>query len=207
MRIDWRAAGLLLPLAAAAVMIYGWPIAPDNDLYFHLAAGREGGPLLTDVFTYTESGKPDEAWHSWASQGILWEIYRHFGFTGLKVLNVFLVWLILGVVARFTWEKTRDWGAATLAATLALLVHHHVQILRPMLFGEVFFVAFALNLRRWSWAVALPLGILWANFHASVVLLPVLYCLAGKNPVPMIFAAAVNPRGFGLYTYAWELTR
>lgn len=226
---------LSLSFVAAVIMVAGWPLAPDNDLYFHLASGRRiaqiHGPMLHDVFTYTALGQPDEAWHSWVSQAVFHALYSRFGFLGLQVLNTLLIWVTLGFAAHFVWRRTGQAALAGVAAALVLLVHHHVQILRPLLFGEMLFSILVFGilgegkaLTRAKLLISLLLSVAWANFHGSAVIVPPLFFLyavgvwwdhrASRNiglslasPLLVFLATCINPRGAGLYSYAWELTQ
>ena len=71
-------------------MIYGWPLASDQDLFIHLKLGQltvEAGRVLRqDIFSYTAAGHPEET-HAWLSQVLFWTVFRYFGETGLRVLN------------------------------------------------------------------------------------------------------------------------
>lgn len=214
---------LVIPFLAAAVMIYGWPVAADNDIFFHIKAGEmtlKHGPLFRDVFTYTAAGRPDECWHSWLGQVIFYLFHRSGGFTGLKILNFGLLSLTLFAVGRFVARRTGSVGAALIAMTVALLIHHHVQILRPLLFGETLFslsMFWLLSregpLSRRDLGLLAFTGALWANLHGSAVIFPFFvaaFALPRKcvtAPLAALLGTFLNPKGPLLYPYALELTR
>lgn len=209
-------------------MVAGWPLAADNDVYFHLACGKaiweRGGPLLTDIFTYTGAGKPDESWHSWLSQAVFYRVHQLGGTAGLKTLNFLLVATTLFCVLHFVWKKTKSSASALLAGTVALLIHHHVQILRPLLFGETFFALTVFIILPWGkpltprrLAAGVGVAVAWANFHGSAVIVPFFFAVhaltvwrtrgAWIAPLAILVATFVNPTGYHLYPYALELTK
>jgi len=216
-------------LSALAIMVAGWPFAADNDVYFHLACGKRiwesGGPLLRDVFTYTALGQPDESWHSWLSQAVFFKLYDAFGPRGLYALNFCLVAITIVCVVRFTQRQTKSASASLLAGTLALLIHHHVQILRPLLFGETLFALTVFLVVPWGRAMTyrrmfagMGIAVLWANLHGSAVIVPFIYFahaltnwrsdwLTRTSPLVILAATILNPNGIALYPYALELTR
>lgn len=225
----------LIPFFAATIMVLGWPIAPDNDLYFHLRAGERvaslGGPLLRDLFTYTVAGSPDEAWHSWWSQWVFWKIYSRDGFSGLRILNLIVVFVVLGAVAAFVIKRAKNVGAVLLSLTIVILIHQHSQIIRPILFGEMCFAITVFLLlpfdRKFSiyrLLVAVIVTGSWANLHGSVVIMPVIFTayafgawcerkekgpdvLAYLSPGVVGLVSLCNPKGLGIYQYSLELTR
>lgn len=226
----------IFPFFAAAVLVYGWPFAPDFDLYLHLKSGELinalGHPLTRDVFTYTAQGKPDEV-HSWLAQWIFWLVFSTRGETGLRWLNFVLLAATLALVGSYVWRRTRSTGACALGISLALLVHHSVQVIRPLLFGELLAVYLLVSILREAqplsskkWAAFVITVILWANLHGSALLaIPTsaIYAVAvffGHNHrhrwhrdeilsvcVPLIAAVLVlfSPSGYRLYQIAWEL--
>jgi hypothetical protein len=177
---------MILPLAAAVVLVWGSPLAPDLDLYLHLKTGEliSAAHRLPkgDLFTFTSTGVPDEV-HSWLSQVIFFQVFQHAGTTGLKLLNVALVFSTLLLVFFYVGRATKQWGFAACLAAWALLVHHDLQVLRPLLFGEFFFALFSLwllcevkPLTVPRLAGALGVAFLWANLHGSVLLVVPLFC-------------------------------
>jgi len=214
-------------LAALGIMVAGWPLAADNDVYFHLACGKaiweRGGPLLRDIFTYTGAGQPDESWHSWLSQAVFYQVYRFGGVVGLKLLNFTLVATTLLSLLHFTWRQTNKTGPTVLAGTIALLIHHHVQILRPLLFGETFFALTVFLILPWGRPLSRRrlvagaiVAVAWANFHGSAVILPFFFAIhaatqksrrAWWGPAVILVATFLNPMGPFLYPYALALTR
>ncbi len=216
-------------LVVLGVFLWGWPIASDNDIYFHLAAGKavveKGGPLFHDIFTYTATGRPDESWHSWGSQAIFYLLYQKAGFSALRGLNFLLLAITLLTAVHFTWKKTGSQTAALIAGTWALLIHHHVQVLRPLLFGEALFAITAFEIIPWGNAMSPRrlvagglIAVLWANLHGSVVILPFLFALHSitqwkttwltrLSPLFIFLATCLNPLGTALFPYAIDLTR
>ena len=191
--------GVLVPFIAAAIMIWGWPLTVDSDLYLHLKKGeimvKAGRIVTTDVLTFTNAGKPDEIIHSWLSQLIFYFIYSISGWPGLMGLNLLLVFGILASVGLYTWRKTKSWGAVCLAMTVALLVHREVQVFRPQVFGELFFCIFCLQLLprasnplSYSWALKVAaLVIVWLQLHPSgLIVLPITALLAAFQIVDLL---------------------
>jgi len=211
---------IAIPFLAAAIMVYGWPIAPDHDLYHHLQMGellwKTKTWIFHDLFTYTAVGKQDDSWLFWLSQIIFYRIHAAFGVTGLRILNVLLLWTTLFFVARFLWKRTKNVGLTTAGTCLALVIHHQIQIIRPLLFGEALFsgivfgwLARGEKLKPREIAVCALLACLWANLHATaVILIPlfVLHAVMQRQPAALLvpFATLLNPRGPLLYRAVWE---
>lgn len=201
-------------------MVYGWPMAPDHDLYHHLQMGeilwRTRAWQFHDLFTYTALGREDDSWMFWLSQITFFQIHAKLGMAGLRGLNVALVWVTLFFLARYVWGRTRDAGLTTLATAATLVIHHRIQIIRPLLFGEALFsiivfgfLARGTRLTKKEIALCAALAGLWANLHATaVILLPLLlmHALAQRQPAALFIplATLVNPKGLGLYTAVWE---
>ena len=229
---------ILAPFLGAAVMVYGSPLAPDLGLYLHLKTGElawtSGQPVARDAFSFTAVGQPDEV-HSWLAQIVFYLLHAKFGEFGLRFLNLALVWGALLACANYVWQKTRSAAMTGFAACAALLVHHSVQVIRPLLFGECFTVLLLANLLREpkilsgrKIATVILLVVLWANLHGSVLIaipLAAIYCVALWFALPrprpksklvlsslllplwVTLAAFVNPAGVASLRMAWELNQ
>ncbi len=201
---------LFIPFLAAWFLVYSAPFAADTDIFLHLKVGEwvatHHRPLMTEIFTYTAAGSADESWHSWLSQWLFFKVYNAFGIQGLKWLSLIVLWALLGIAGRFIYEKTRSHPITLIGMTIVLLIHQHCHVLRPLLLGELLFGVATLTSLSSSFLGAFLLSVLWANVHASAVLAPLLMASPGAF-IASFCGTLLNPKGWGLYQYAWDLSR
>jgi hypothetical protein len=163
-------------VAAAMLLAAGQPVFTD-DLWWHLGLGEafaQHGPWLQDdPLLFTAPGPPDAA--SWLSDVALFALWKHAGFTGLRVLHV--AW-VAGVIAlAFSLARRASDSLAVASAVaiafVALAAYRLVQ-LQPDLF--TIFATLALHrLLCEADAPPTPLRIaatallfaVWANCHAA----------------------------------------
>ncbi len=210
------------------VFIFSFNQFKEADSFYHLKTGQaiwEAKAIpQTDIFSFTAVGRP---WvtHEWLAEVIfyllakisLWAVI--FFIAGLSVATYFLLWL-----------RSRLLGASAEWTVLALLVFglltFELWIPRPQVFS--FFLAALLLLLldsyrktgRAKYITGLPILILlWANMHASfllgliIILFYAGYEQATKKPVRLLwltfgsslFLSFLNPNGFRIYTYAWDI--
>ena len=153
----------------------------DEDLWWHLAAGREmirrGAVPRTDVFSSTLPGTPwiDFEWLSQAAMYVLWKAGGLWALYGAKIL---LSLSVLGVLG-WTFRRLGARGAVLVAACWAAFF-----ALRPRLFERtelatlnclaflVFLVLAARSPGRarkaLPWALS-GMMVLWVNLHAGFI--------------------------------------
>jgi hypothetical protein len=195
--------GLVIPATAIAIMVLGWPFVPDYDIFLHLKMGElivQMKQIITeDILTFTALGEPEET-HSWMSQILFWAVHSQLGRTGLYLLNIVLVWSTLFLCHSYVFARTKHIGFSTLVVSLAVLIHHRMQILRPMLIGEFLFAVLMFKLLvsdRFSSTKLLATGALvgfWANLHGSVIIaLPIALLFSFSHGIAALFPQGKKP--------------
>jgi hypothetical protein len=162
--------GLLLTL--------GPRLLNDPDSYSHIAIGRwivaHGALLTSDPFSFSMHGGhwiPFE----WLSEVIYAAVYALSGWTGVVALAAAAIALAVGLLTRFLLRELAPVPALLMVMVAVVLLAPHV-LARPHVLVLPIMVAWAAALVRCMdrrapppyWA--LPLLVLWANLHGSVVL-------------------------------------
>jgi hypothetical protein len=191
-RVVGRAASenylVLLAGAAATLLALGIGYFVTADTWLALVAGRvvaDGGPPATDSLASWTLGR-DWIDQQWLGQFVLYEIWRVGGFVLLGLVHVFVVmatFVMTMIGARRRGGSTRDVALVGLLAVVPIgLVAGNIrtQTLALALFAAVLWLlsedARAPS-RRVFWS--LPLLIVWANVHGSVIIGCGLALLAG----------------------------
>jgi hypothetical protein len=162
----------------ALLLTLGPRLLSDPDSYSHIAVGRwimaHGAVPANDPFSFSMHGAP---WitFEWLSQVIYAAAYDFFGWNGVAALAAAATALAIGLLTRFLLrELSPKLTLLMVIAAIVLLAPH--LLARPHVLTLPVMVAWAAALvhcmdRRASppyWA--LPLLVLWANLHGSVVL-------------------------------------
>jgi len=162
----------------ALLLTLGSRLLSDPDSYSHIAVGRwimaHGAVPANDPFSSSMHGAP---WitFEWLSQVIYAAAYDFFGWNGVAALAAAAAALAIGLLTRFLLrELSPKLTLLMVMAAIVLLAPH--LLARPHVLTLPVMVAWAAALvhcmdRRASppyWA--LPLLVLWANLHGSVVL-------------------------------------
>ena len=150
----------------------------DPDSYSHIAVGRwimaHGAVPSSDPFSFSMHGAPWIAFE-WLSEVIYAAVYALSGWAGVVALAAAATALALALLTRFLLRELPPTPALlTVMAAIALLAPH--LLARPHMLTLPVMVAWATALVRCMdrhapppyWA--LPLLVLWANLHGSVVL-------------------------------------
>jgi hypothetical protein len=173
----------LMPwLAGAGIYVLLLTLAPrllnDPDSYSHIAVGRwiiaHGAVPATDSFSFSMYGAP---WitFEWLSEVIYAAVYMLSGWAGVVVLAAVATALAVGLLTRSLLRELSPTPALLMVVATIVLLAPHV-LARPHMLTLPIMVAWAAALVRCMdrrtpppyWA--LPLLVLWANLHGSVVL-------------------------------------
>jgi hypothetical protein len=212
-------------LPAATVLL---ALMPTGDLAYQIRAGlrmiHDRTILTRDVFTFTVPGRQ---WlnQQWGAEVVLGWLFRILDWRGLVVVRALLASLAAGA----TLVRTRAKGADPFVAGVIVLVVLEVAFLlpgagalRPQLLAVPLFVLTlwlldrrAEHPRQLLWLV--PIGIVWANFHGSFVLLTAMAGAAfaadlvakrrrlamwtGGVVLASLVTPLVSPLGIGTYRY------
>lgn len=190
LRFRSHALGCAVAFGAAST---GLSPSADNDVWWHLAAGREmvarRALLVADPFSVSAAGRPWVDVH-WLFQLAVFGVHRMFGLVGLVWAKCALLgvgaWLLYLAVA----QQQGRWARGVLLTTLVggLLAARALLLVRPVIGTLVLLAFFFLQLERFSrdgsvrqlWPLPL-LQVLWANFQGLSALGPALiaaYALA-----------------------------
>lgn len=162
----------------ALLLTLGPQLLNDPDSYSHIAVGRwilaHGALPTSDPFSFSMHGAP---WipFEWLSEVIYAAVYALAGWAGVVVLAAAAIALAVSLLTCFLLHELSPKPALVMVmAAVALLAPH--MLARPHVLALPIMVAWAASLVRCMdrrapppfWA--LPLLVLWANLHGSVVL-------------------------------------
>ena len=162
----------------ALLLTLGPQLLNDPDTYSHVAVGRwilsHGAVPHSDPFSFSMHGAP---WISfeWLSQVVYAAIYALSGWAGVVALAAAAIALALGLLTRFLLRELASTPALLIVMAAFVLLAPHL-LARPHVLTLPIMVTWAAALLRSMdrhtpppyWA--LPLLVLWANLHGSVVL-------------------------------------
>ena len=149
----------------------------DPDTYWHIAAGRwiaaHGAVPRVDPFSFTMQGAP---WvdFEWLAQLVYAGAFAIAGWTGVVVLAAAAVALAFGLLTRFLLRELPPAPAFMLVlAALSLAAPHtlarpHALVL-PLMVAWTAALVGTSDRRAGPPYAALPLLVLWANLHGSVI--------------------------------------
>ena len=162
----------------ALLLTLGQRLLNDPDSYSHVAVGRwilaHGTLPASDPFSFSMHGAP---WISfeWLSEVIYAAAYAASGWAGVVALAAAAIALAVGMLTRFLLRELSPTPALLMLIAAVMLLAPHM-LARPHVLTLPIMVAWAAALVRCMdrhapppyWA--LPLLVLWANLHGSVVL-------------------------------------
>jgi hypothetical protein len=162
----------------AVLLTLGPRLLNDPDSYSHIAVGRwimaHGAVPASDPFSFSMHGAP---WitFEWLSEVIYAAGYAVSGWAGVVALAAAAIALAVGLLTRFLLRELSPTPALLMVIAAVVLLAPHM-LARPHVLTLPIMVAWAAALvncmdRRAPppyWA--LPLLVLWANLHGSVVL-------------------------------------
>jgi len=160
------------------LLMLGPRLLNDPDSYSHIAVGRwimaHGAVPASDPFSFSMHGAP---WitFEWLSEVIYAAVYALSGWAGVVALAAATIALAVGLLTRFLLRELSPTPALLLVIAAVVLLAPHM-LARPHVLMLPIMVAWAAALVRCMdrraappyWA--LPLLVLWANLHGSVVL-------------------------------------
>jgi hypothetical protein len=162
----------------ALLLTLGPRLLNDPDSYSHIAVGRwiiaHGALPSSDPFSFSMHGAP---WvpFEWLSEVIFAAVYALSGWAGVVVLSAAAIALAMGLLTNFLLRELAPTLTLLVVIVAVMLLAPHM-LARPHVLTLPIMVAWAAALvhcmdRRLPppyWA--LPLLVLWANLHGSVVL-------------------------------------
>ena len=167
---------------SAAVYVLLLALGPrllsDPDSYSHIAVGRwiltHGNLPTSDSFSFSMNGAPWIAFE-WLSEVISATVYALAGWNGVVAFASAMIALAVGLLIRFLLRELSVAPSLLIVISVVVLLAPHL-LARPHVLTLPVMVAWASALvnsmdRRSAppyWA--LPLLVLWANLHGSVVL-------------------------------------
>lgn len=193
----------------------------NSDIFWQLKTGQmiseTGLPSGEDPFSFTMQGAK---WidQEWISELVLYEVESVFGFEGLSYLSLTLGFF-LSLVIFFGLLKISDSPSRVLIYTsvVLLLSAFRLQLMRPELFGYIYFslfIAVLMRVRAFSLSVLFFLMILqvvWVNTHSSAILGPVVVFIFGFKKhwlfvasFLLLISMMLNPFGIDVLTYPLE---
>ena len=160
------------------LLTQGPKLLNDPDTYSHIAVGRwiiaHGAVPTTDPFSFSMNGAPWVAFE-WLSEVIYAAVFALAGWPGVVALAAAAAALAMGMLTRFLLRELTPTPALLMVVAAIVLLAPHM-LARPHMLTLPVMMAWAGALVRGMdrrapppyWA--LPLLVLWANLHGSVVL-------------------------------------
>ena len=214
-----------------AVFIFSINLPTDPDLGWHLKYGqyffKTGEILRENIFS---TMMPYYNWvnHSWASDVLIYFFYNYFGFIGISLLGAGIVTLTFFVLSKAfnltLWNKAIIFPIILLLVSNVNVVSFRSQMMSYFFTVVLFYVLSLYEKNPKRLLFAIPLFLVWANFHGGFIVGLIL--LGGylgikktlelkdnfniKNIIPavkfefiavvgILAATLINPFGYGVY--------
>ncbi len=205
----WRDAGALRWLILFQFLVF-WAcaalsplLAPDFDVFFHLAHGRYQalhGEIPSEAYFSFLEPRPYLDYY-WLFQRLLFTLWDAAGPAGLFVLRALVVSLTLVLLAAFLFGRRRSAsGLLSSILVFGLVGVRLVDVLslsRPFVFSYLFLLAMLFILEaRPRWLPLLPaIGIAWINLHGVEypVMVALLLAYAGDEALAALRRGALTP--------------
>jgi hypothetical protein len=169
---------LFLGVFIAALLLGPRMLNMDGDLPRHLAMGRyvlqNGLPPSTDVFSYTNNGKPF-APHEWLTGLTFYGIYSLFGLNGIVILAAVLIAMTFTIVYAYGVSRTGIRLPVFFLTIFGAAISSLHWIVRPHLFTMLFLAIWLVLTERLQQGEKIKLWLfpalmlLWANMHGEFI--------------------------------------
>jgi hypothetical protein len=146
----------------------------DNDVWWHIRTGElivaHRAIPRADPFSFTCHGRP---WftHEWLSEVAIYEVFAHFGFIGLMLMEAVLVSALFGVLYVLVRGRLDHQPSGLAITALCGLAGWQLWSPRPQLFTYLLLGLLILLLQRRSQSrhvwLAVPMFLLWSNLHGA----------------------------------------
>lgn len=169
---------LFLGIFAGVVLLGPRMLNMDGDFPRHLSMGRyvlqNGLPPSTDVFSYTNNGKPF-APHEWLAGVIFYIIYSLFGLNGIVILAALLIAATFTIIYAHGVSRTELRLPVFFLTVFGAATSSLHWIVRPHLFTMLFLAIWLVlterlrqgeNVKLWLFPM---LMVLWANLHGEFI--------------------------------------
>ncbi|HSE42305.1 MAG TPA: hypothetical protein VLH08_16185 [Acidobacteriota bacterium] len=244
MQSSSRNLNLYLIITAAVVAAALFRIA-DLDFFWHLKTGdvilKTHEFQRTEIYSFTAAGR-EYIDHEWLFQVVISLFYSAFGPAGIITLKTIILAIMYLITTRLLLKEGASFSAVFAIQFLSICGSMQRMIERPEIFTALFFVitfvivhSFLKSGKSRSLLILPPLFIIWANFHAAVILgIVLLFCfcaglfletLAKRSDFPVYYDAdvrkkvlllatlavcvlvtGINPYGYRVLTVPFELT-
>jgi tetratricopeptide (TPR) repeat protein len=170
----------LAALFVASVFLQTFAQIGDTEAWLHLSLGRliwdlKGVPNV-EMFTYPIFGTPF-SYNSWLFGLLCYALDTHFGAYGLVLLKASVIAVAFYILLRDSLRPYGNYPVAILVLVAVVMLSQYRFVLRPDMFLMVFlsFSIFSLNAylhdgRKYIYALP-AVHLLWANMHASVIVM------------------------------------
>lgn len=167
-----------LVMAGFAAIFYK-PIF-SYDIWLHLKVGEyivkhDYALPQTDPFSYSTEGKP-LILHEWLSQIALYFVHNTLGFTGLRVMRVFLELSALAFVFWAALQLSRRFLLALLFLLVMAYLFRTRYLIRPELFSLLFlsflytwFITAQRKFRHFDYVLFFLFCVSWVNLHPFMI--------------------------------------
>ena len=183
----------------------------DSDAGWHIRTGErilETRSLpRTDPYSFTRGGQPWFAWE-WGADVVTGAVHRAAGLRGVALLYGALIAAGVWLWFHLHWTVGGDFFVACAMAPLMLTTCGLHWLARPHVIGWLFLLVavIAAEKRHAPLAAVAIFSALWANFHASFFLAPIIALIYGmpRAAAVAVIAPLANPYGWRLYEHVYR---
>ena len=224
--VRWLAPDLALSLAVVTLLYCltifegGHKLFRDSDTGWHIRTGErilaDGGLPRTDPYSFSKAAHPWFAWE-WGADAIMGAAHLAGGLQCVALLYALAIAACTWLWVKLQWAVGGSFLLVCLFAAPMLSTANLHWLARPHVFGWLLLLAWMLLLERGRVhpAIALAIGAIWANLHASFFLAPLIAVLYGRRAVLAavlsLAGSFLNPYGGNLHAHIarylgdWEL--
>ena len=169
-----------LALVAVAAFVLATTKVTSSDAWVHLSLGRwiarSRRVPTRNLISYTEPERPTLD-HQWLFQLSFYGVERAVALEGAIVLKALLVAAAFALGCRAALSSGARPGVALVVGIIAACAARFRFTLRPQIVSFLLLSGYLLLLgdwrsgRRWPLLLAIPLQVLWANFHGGAAVL------------------------------------